>query len=159
LSTIKVCARTAARLVHLDGELARSPDFVSLDARALADLAEHRTWFEMKVLRQYRRSRRGFAPLRDINYVIAINTRLLKTGARIPPLHHSMAFFNSYLRAAINGKDVRRRTTFQPVPLVGSRSPGAAATRSRSRYSSTTDSSRTRPTCRYPGDGRHTCAW
>jgi hypothetical protein len=96
----------------LDGELARNPDFVSLDARALADLAEHRTWFEMKVLRQYQTVyAEALHRMRDINYVIAINTRLLAEDAarreHLELLHLSMKFFNSYLRAAINGKDVR----------------------------------------------------
>ena len=101
-----------AEWFSLDGELARNPDFVSLDARALADLAEHRTWFEMKVLRQYQTVyAEALHRMRDINYVIAINTRLLAEDAarreHFELLHLSMKFFNSYLRAAINGKDVR----------------------------------------------------
>jgi len=96
----------------LDGELARNPDFVSLDARALADLGEHRTWFEMKVLRQYQTVyAEALHRMRDINYVIAINTRLLAEDAarreHLELLHLCMKFFNSYLRAAINAKDVR----------------------------------------------------
>ncbi|HKU42952.1 MAG TPA: DUF2254 family protein, partial [Polyangiales bacterium] len=97
---------------NLDGELARNPDFVSLDARALTDLSDHRTWFEMKVLRQYQTVYgEALNRMRDINYVIAINTRLLAEEAarqeHLELLHLCMKFFNSYLRAAINGKDVR----------------------------------------------------
>jgi Predicted membrane protein (DUF2254) len=107
-----VRARLPAEWFSLDGELARNPDFVSLDARALSDLADHRTWFEMKVLRQYQTVyAEALHRMRDINYVIAINTRLLAEDAarreHLELLHLSMKFFNSYLRAAINAKDVR----------------------------------------------------
>jgi hypothetical protein len=96
----------------LDEELARNPDFVSLDARALGELARHRSWFEMKVLRQYQTVyAEALHRNRDINYVIAINTRLIAEEAvkrgHVELLHLSMKFFNSYLRAAINAKDVR----------------------------------------------------
>lgn len=96
----------------VDAELARNPDFVSLDARALDELARHQTWFEMKVLRQYQTVyAEALHRNRDISYVIAINTRLLAEEAvrreHVELLHLSMKFFNSYLRAAINAKDVR----------------------------------------------------
>jgi hypothetical protein len=96
----------------LDEELARNPDFVSLDARAIGELAQHHSWFEMKVLRQYQTVyAEALHRNRDIDYVIAINTRLIAEEAvrreHVELLHLCMKFFNSYLRAAINAKDVR----------------------------------------------------
>jgi hypothetical protein len=73
-----VRASLPAHWFSLDSELAHNPDFVSLDARALDELARHRTWFEMKVLRQYQTVYgEALHRNRDISYVIAINTRLL----------------------------------------------------------------------------------
>ena len=108
----RVRPQLPAAWFSLDGELASNPDFVSLDARARGDLAEHQTWFEMKVLRQYQTVyAEALHRMRDINYVIAINTRLLAEEAvrleHLDLLHLCMKFFNSYLRAAINAKDVR----------------------------------------------------
>jgi hypothetical protein len=96
----------------LDGELADNPDFVSLDEQARRELELRRSWFEMKVLRQYQTIYgEALHRMRDINYVIAINTRLLaeEAGRRgnLELLHLCMKFFNSFLRAAINAKDVR----------------------------------------------------
>jgi hypothetical protein len=107
-----VRATLPAQWFGLDAELAHNPDFVSLDARALDELARHQTWFEMKVLRQYQTVYgEALHRNRDISYVIAINTRLLAEEAmrreHVELLHLSMKFFNSYLRAAINAKDVR----------------------------------------------------
>jgi hypothetical protein len=107
-----VRAQLPAAWFGLDEELARNPDFVSLDARALGELAQHQSWFEMKVLRQYQTVyAEALHRNRDINYVIAINTRLIAEEAirceNVELLHLSMKFFNSYLRAAINAKDVR----------------------------------------------------
>ena len=97
---------------RVEGSVARNPDFVSLSPGSLEDLAQRRIWFEMKVLRQYQMVYgEALNRMRDVNYVIAINTRLLAEEAaqqdHVELLHASMKFFNTYLRAAINNKDVR----------------------------------------------------
>ncbi|MDD9932671.1 MAG: DUF2254 domain-containing protein [Myxococcales bacterium] len=97
---------------RVEGELAHNPDFVSMDPAILAQIGERRIWFEMKILRQYQMVYgEALNRMRDINYLIAINTRLLAEDAaaerRREQLHLLMKFFNTYLRAAINAKDVR----------------------------------------------------
>jgi hypothetical protein len=114
-----------AEWYDLDAELAQNPDFVSLDARARAELTARRSWFEMKVLRQYQTVySEALHRMRDINYAIAINTRLLAEEAKqrehLELLHLSMKFFNSYIRTAINGKDVRTAyNVFNQYRLLG----------------------------------------
>jgi hypothetical protein len=96
----------------LEDELVRNPDFVSMDAQVLAEVAARRSWFEMKVLRQFQTIyAEALHRMRDISYVVAINTRLLAEDAArrddVQLLHLCMKFFNTYVRAAINAKDVR----------------------------------------------------
>jgi hypothetical protein len=97
---------------HLEDELVRNPDFVSMDEQVLAEVAARKTWFEMKVLRQYQTIyAEALHRMRDISYVVAINTRLLAEHAtrngELELLHLHMKFFNTYVRSAINAKDVR----------------------------------------------------
>jgi hypothetical protein len=97
---------------RVDGELAHNPDFVSMDASVLDDVSARRIWLEMKILRQYQMVfGEALNRIRDINYVIAINTRLLAEEAaqrdHVELLELLLKFFNTYLRAAINGHDVR----------------------------------------------------
>jgi hypothetical protein len=92
--------------------LSHNPDFVSMDAHVLNELSARRVWFEMKIMRQYQMVYgEALNRMRDLNYLIAINTRLLAERAaqseHVELLHLLMKFFNTYLRAAINGKDVR----------------------------------------------------
>jgi hypothetical protein len=96
----------------LEDELVRNPDFVSMDEQVLAEVAARRAWFEMKVLRQYQTIyAEALHRMRDISYVVAINTRLIAEEAvkrgEVELLHLCMKFFNTYVRAAINAKDVR----------------------------------------------------
>jgi hypothetical protein len=96
----------------IDGELAHDPDFVSMDPHVLRDLSTRRIWFEMKILRQYQMVfGEALSRIRDVAYLIAINTRLsAETAARegqVELLDLLIKFFNTYLRAAINGSDVR----------------------------------------------------
>jgi hypothetical protein len=107
-----VRARLPAEWYRVTTELAQNPDFVSMDSAVLDDVARKRIWFEMKVLRQYQMIyAEALVRMRDIAYVVAINTRLLgedaaRTG-NVELLHLTLKFFNTYLRAAINAKDVR----------------------------------------------------
>jgi hypothetical protein len=96
----------------LEDELVQNPDFVSMDEQVLAEVATRRTWFEMKILRQYQTIYTEALPrMRDISYVVAIDTRLIAERAHstgnVELLHLCIKFFNTYVRAAVNGKDVR----------------------------------------------------
>jgi hypothetical protein len=97
---------------RVDGELAHNPDFVSMSPEVLEDVSRRRIWFEMKLLRQYQTIyNEALNKMRDINYLIAINTRhvaewaLEKGNSEL--LELALKFFNTYLRATINARDVR----------------------------------------------------
>jgi PAS domain-containing protein len=97
---------------RIDGELAHNPDFVSMTPEVLEEVAQRRIWFEMKVLRQYQTIySEALNRMRDINYLLAINTRILAKAAIAQNndqlLRLVIKFFNTYLRTTINHKDVR----------------------------------------------------
>jgi len=110
---------------RLEEDLVRNPDFVSMDEQVLVEVAARRSWFEMKVLRQYQTIyAEALHRMRDISYVVAINTRLLAEDAArrddVQLLHLSLKFFNTYVRAAINAKDVRTAyNVFNQYRLLG----------------------------------------
>jgi hypothetical protein len=100
------------RWYAVQGDLARNPDFVSMAPEVLADVSARRIWFEMKVLRQYQTLyNEALNKMRDINYVVAINTRRLGELAvergDDELVQLVIKFFNTYLRATINARDVR----------------------------------------------------
>jgi hypothetical protein len=92
--------------------LRKNPDFVAMDPESLQDLEERRTWVEWKVMRQYLGIyNEALASMRDINYLVAINTRYLgeaavrnNDGELITLV---LRYMNSYLRATLNARDVR----------------------------------------------------
>ena len=93
-----------------------NPDFASMATDSVSELEQARTWFEFKVLRQYQSIyTEALGTMRDINYVIAINTRQLaeRALARGEPeaLLLAIKFFNTFLRATINQDDVRTAYT------------------------------------------------
>ncbi len=96
----------------LGAVLAADPDFVSMDPEVLADLERHRLWLEMKVLRQYQTAYiEALGRQREISHLIAMHTRdlaerCLEAGDR-EALELAIKFFNTYLRATINARDVR----------------------------------------------------
>ena len=97
---------------RLDGEIARNPDFISMAPEVLNSVATRRIWLEMKVLRQYQTLyNEALNHQRDINYAVAINTRLLGEMALDSKDEEFFAliikFFNTYLRSTINARDVR----------------------------------------------------
>jgi hypothetical protein len=101
-----------ARWFSLDESVRENPDFVSMHEEVLTDIEESRLWLEMKVLRQYQMLYgETLNRMRDINYLIAIDTRKVAEDAmsRGDDLVAALAvkFFNTYLRATINGRDVR----------------------------------------------------
>jgi hypothetical protein len=96
----------------LEDTLLENPDFVSMDTQVLAEVAARKSWFEMKILRQYQTIYgEALHRMRDIGYVVAIETRMVaehaQTRADTALLHLCMKFFNTYVRAAINARDVR----------------------------------------------------
>ena len=93
-------------------ELRKNPDFVALDPESRGDLEHRRTWVEWKVLRQYLGIyNEALAQMRDINYLIAIDTRYIgEAAAELEDeelVELAFRFMNSYLRATLNARDVR----------------------------------------------------
>ena len=89
-----------------------NPDFVSMQKNVLEDIEQTHCWVEMKILRQYQMLYgESLNRMRDINYLLAINTRRIAEQALSNNDIHIVAlcvkFFNTYLRATINAKDVR----------------------------------------------------
>lgn len=92
--------------------IATNPDFVAMDPESLRDLEERRTWVEWKVMRQYFGIYgEALGSMRDINYLIAIDTRYLGEAAGLAKDSELVTlvfrFMNSYLRATLNARDVR----------------------------------------------------
>jgi hypothetical protein len=89
-----------------------NPDFVAMDPESLHDLERRRTWVEWKVMRQYLGIyNESLAAMRDINYLVAIDTRYI--GEFAAQAHDEdlielvFRFMNSYLRSTLNARDVR----------------------------------------------------
>lgn len=96
----------------IDGRLAHNPDFVSMAPEVLEDLGARRIWLEWKILRGYQSLyNEALNKMRDINYLVAINTRLVAVAAwehdNRELLDLVIKFFNTYLRSAINAHDIR----------------------------------------------------
>ncbi|MDB4987615.1 MAG: hypothetical protein JWN04_2793 [Myxococcaceae bacterium] len=96
----------------IDGRLAHNPDFVSMAPEVLQDLGERHIWFEWKILRGYQSLyNEALNKMRDINYLVAINTRLIACAAWDHDNPELLAlvvkFFNTFLRSAINAHDIR----------------------------------------------------
>ncbi len=104
--------RMDASFFRVDGDLAHNADFVSMSPEVLESVTGRRIWLEMKVLRQYQTIyNEALNKMRDINYIIAINTRRIAESAMKHEndelLDLVIKFFNTYLRATINARDVR----------------------------------------------------
>ncbi|MGE3674192.1 MAG: DUF2254 family protein [Polyangiaceae bacterium] len=89
-----------------------NPDFVAMDPESLADLEERRTWVEWKAMRQYFGIyNEALGSMRDINYLIAIDTRYIGEAAGAAKDEELMTlvfrYMNSYMRATLNARDVR----------------------------------------------------
>ena len=96
----------------MDFRIRENPDFVSMQEEVLDDIERGRYWLEMKILRQYQMLYgETLNRMRDINYLIAINTRKAAQEAMDrndePCADLAIRFFNTYMRATINSKDVR----------------------------------------------------
>lgn len=101
---------------QLDRAVLDNPDFASMAESSVTDIEREKSWFEFKILRQYQSIyAEAIGTMRDINYVIAINTRLIAERAHKAgtpeALNLAIKFFNTYLRATLNAKDVRTAYT------------------------------------------------
>jgi len=90
----------------------KNPDFVAMDPESLKDLVARKTWFEWKIMRQYLGIyNEALATMRDINYLIAIDTRYIGEKAADKGDRELVSlvfrFMNSYMRSTLNAKDVR----------------------------------------------------
>jgi hypothetical protein len=102
----------SARWFEIGPDIRENPDFVAMDPESLADLEQRRTWVEWKVLRQYLGIyNEALGTMRDINYLIAIDTRYIAEAAGehedTELVELAVRFMNSYLRATLNARDVR----------------------------------------------------
>jgi len=104
--------RLPAAWFEIGRALRDNPDFVALAAGSLDDMARDRTWLEWKGLRQLRtvftEAQNG---LPEMAHVVAIETRYVGEAAleardgNVAAL--AVKFMNTYLRAAVNARDVR----------------------------------------------------
>lgn len=90
----------------------QNPDFVAMDPESLLDLERRKTWVEWKVMRQYLGIyNEALGSMRDINYLIAIDTRYIGEAAGAARdaelITLVFRFMNSYLRSTLNARDVR----------------------------------------------------
>ncbi|MCD6499808.1 MAG: DUF2254 domain-containing protein [Deltaproteobacteria bacterium] len=97
---------------HISGSIRQDPDFVAMSDDHVAEMSDQRTWVEYKVLRQYQMIyNEALNRMRDLNYLIAIDTRYLGEVALAEhddeALGLCLKFFNTYLRATLNARDVR----------------------------------------------------
>ena len=104
-------ARRAAWL-HGGKAMSDNPSIVALDPYARKKLQDEGFWFEWKVLRQYLTIfNEALSTHSELANLIAINTRHLSEVAAGEPrpglLTLLMRFMNSYMRAALNQRDVR----------------------------------------------------
>jgi hypothetical protein len=93
-------------------EIKGNPDFVAMDQESLKELEQRKTWVEWKVMRQYLGIyNEALGAMRDINYLIAIDTRYIGEAALSAQDRELstlvLRFMNSYLRATLNARDVR----------------------------------------------------
>ncbi len=96
----------------IGADIRENPDFVAMDPESLADLVKRRTWVEWKIMRQYLGIyNEALHSMRDINYLIAIDTRYIgEAAARAKDdelIELTLRYMNSYMRATLNAKDVR----------------------------------------------------
>lgn len=107
-----VCRRLPDEWFRVEGELAHNPDFVSMSDSVHEAVTRRRIWLEMKILRKYQTLyNEALNKMRDINYVVAINTRHIATAAleskHVELFELAVKFFNTYMRSTVNARDVR----------------------------------------------------
>lgn len=92
--------------------LRENPDFVALAPDSVEDLSAQRIWLEWKALRQLREIfSEALANLPEMAHVVAIETRYAGEAALAASEREVLAlavkFLNTYLRAALNTREVR----------------------------------------------------
>jgi hypothetical protein len=104
--------RLEAEWFSIGAPLRTDPDFVALADDSLDELARNRTWLEWKGLRQIREvfgAALNSTP--EMAHVVAIDTRYVGEAALAAGGREVFAlivkFMNTYLRAALNARDVR----------------------------------------------------
>jgi hypothetical protein len=112
LEYLKVKPRASEAWFSIGPQIRLNPDFVAMDPESLSDLETRRTWVEWKVMRQYLSIyNEAIGSMRDINYLIAIDTRYIgEAAARADDeelIELVYRFMNSYIRATLNAKDIR----------------------------------------------------
>jgi hypothetical protein len=112
LEYLKVKSKASDHWFRIGSAIRENPDFVAMDPESLTDLEQRKTWVEWKVMRQYLGIyNEALASMRDINYLIAIDTRYIGEAAGAAKdadlVELVFRFMNSYLRATLNARDVR----------------------------------------------------
>jgi hypothetical protein len=90
----------------------KNPDFVSMAPVSIDDMERRHTWLEWKALRQYQAIyAEALKDMKDVTYVICIDTRYIGEAAIAAGDAQALAvcskFFNTYLRATLNARDIR----------------------------------------------------
>jgi hypothetical protein len=112
LEYLKVKPNASKAWFSIGPGIRENPDFVAMDLESLGELEQRRTWVEWKVMRQYLGIyNEALATMRDINYLVAIDTRYIGEAALRAGDRELIAlvfrFMNSYMRATLNARDVR----------------------------------------------------
>jgi hypothetical protein len=112
LEYLKVKPRATKGWFSIGPGIRQNPDFVAMDPESLGELEERRTWVEWKVMRQYLGIyNEALATMRDINYLIAIDTRYIGEAAIATGDRELVSlvfrYMNSYMRSTLNARDVR----------------------------------------------------
>jgi hypothetical protein len=102
----------ASEWFSIGHSIRENPDFVAMDPESLSELEQRRTWVEWKVMRQYLGIyNEALASMRDINYLVAIDTRYIGEAAVAAGDRELISlvfrYMNSYMRATLNARDVR----------------------------------------------------
>jgi hypothetical protein len=109
---LKVKPQASETWFSIGPDIRLAPDFVAMDAESITDLEARHTWIEWKVMRQCLSIySEALGSMRDINYLIAIDTRYIGEAAAkandVELMNLVFRFLNSYLRATLNARDVR----------------------------------------------------
>src|SRR5262249_28061823 len=82
LESLRFKKKATPMWFEIGESIRQNPDFVAMETESLNDLVERKTWVEWKVMRQYLGIyNEALVPMRDINYLIAIDTRYIGEAA------------------------------------------------------------------------------
>ncbi len=112
LEYLRFKSKASPQWFEISDFIRQNPDFVAMEQESLRDLVDRKTWVEWKVMRQYLGIyNESLAAMKDINYLIAIDTRYIGEAAAEADDEQLvllvLRFMNSYLRVTLNAKDVR----------------------------------------------------